>query len=56
MKKGQRFINKNGVVIEIIEEADKLNQIIFKIRNDYKCVLEDDLISCIKANGYKEIK
>lgn len=56
MKQGDKFINKYGIVIEVIEEADKLGQVLCKIRTTYCCTSEESLIACLKANSYKKLK
>lgn len=52
-KKGQRFVNMNKVICEILEV--KGDRVVFQIRDDIKEVGQDSLANMLSMNFYYEI-
>lgn len=55
MKQGDKFINEKGIIIEIINEKDKLGQVLYKIGALFGCTTEESLYKCFKINNYRKI-
>ena len=55
-KKGDTYKNEFGVVITIIEEPDKLNQVtartVINLLDETSCVNADSLENLLTKNGY----
>lgn len=58
VNKGSKFKNRNGAIVEVISDVDKLDQVTYKIKAkgstfpDAKTVKVDSLISMLNQNGY----
>lgn len=62
VNKGSKFKNRNGAIVEVISDVDKLDQVTYKIKAkgstfpDAKTVKVDSLISMLNQNNYVPVK
>ena len=53
-KKGERFIEKSGIAITILEGNDSNNEVVFQIGHSFININADTLVSIMAKNGYRK--